>query len=227
MQIYCSQCGSAVPVNNIDLNSKIAKCANCNSVFDFKDQLAGIFDKRGDIPLPQGIELKKDILGLMITRRWYTRNIIFLTVFTVFWDGFMLFWYGVSFASGQYSMALYGSLHALIGIFLTYKVITGYVNKTYIQVDSRSISIRHGPVPALGNKNIGARDIRQLYSKETIQSSRRGVSYRYDLYAITGSGKHIKLLSGLESAEQVLYIEQQMESFLHIKDEPVSGEIPR
>ncbi|HIH44812.1 MAG TPA: hypothetical protein HA257_07015 [Candidatus Methanoperedenaceae archaeon] len=227
MQICCSQCNSSVPANNIDLNSKIAKCANCNSVFNFKDQLAGIFEKRADITLPDGVSIRKDILGMMITRRWFRRSILFLTLFTLFWDGVVLSIYWSSIVSGQYNTAMSGSLHAIIGIFLTYYVLTGYFNKTYISVNPQSISIRNGPIPALGNKSIGARDVRQLYSKENIQSSRRGISYTYDLYAINSQGKHAKLLSGLENAEQVLYIEQQMESFLHIKDEPVSREIPR
>jgi hypothetical protein len=88
--------------------------------------------------------------------------------------------------------------------------------------------IKHGPIPAWGNKNLNAGELKQLYSRERVSYSKKGrPDHSYEMHAETKSGKDIKLLAGLENKEQVLYIEQEIERFLKIKDENVIGEISR
>lgn len=55
--------------------------------------------------------------------------------------------------------------------------------------------------------------------------SRSGGSATYEIHAITHSGRTIKPVSGLESSEQALFIEQEIEKHLNIKDTPVKGEL--
>ncbi len=155
MEIHCKNCGSVVPAHNIDLNGRIAKCEKCNSVFSFRDEFSNVSSmNRSEIRLPDRIKVNRNMSGLNIERSWFSPRIIFLTFFTVFWDGFMIFWYSESFRTGNYVMALFGSLHGLVGVFLTYAVLTGYINKTRITVTPQSLMIRHGPIPAWGNKKI-------------------------------------------------------------------------
>jgi hypothetical protein len=71
---------------------------------------------------------------LFISRSWFSPAILYLTFFCIFWDGFMIVWFSIAFANEQYGMALFGSIHGLVGIGLTYSTIAGYVNKTYITV---------------------------------------------------------------------------------------------
>ncbi len=227
MEIRCKNCGSVVPASNIDLKGQIAKCDRCNSVFNCRDLLSGVSGNRAEIRLPDRIRVRRDISGLNIERSWFSSRIIFLTFFTVFWDGFMIFWYGESFRTGNYTMGLFGSLHALIGLFLTYSVMTGFINKTRITVIPQLLTIRHGPIPAPGNITINPAEIKQVYSMERVSHGKHGPNYSYEMRAATRSGKDIKLLKGLENKEQVLYIEQEIERYLRIKDEPVAGEIPR
>ena len=89
------------------------------------------------------------------------------------------------------------------------------------------LSIRHVPLPYLGNKTVEASDVKQVYSKERISRSRRGGSVTYEVHALTHSGRNLKLLSGLPNSEQALFIEQEIERFLRIQDVPVRGEIAR
>lgn len=87
--------------------------------------------------------------------------------------------------------------------------------------------IRHGPIPAWGNRKINPAEIKQVYSREKVSHGKHGPNYSYEMHAATRSGKDIKLLAGLENKEQALYIEQEIERYQRIKDEPVAGEIPR
>jgi hypothetical protein len=215
-----------VPARNIDLNGQIAKCDHCNSVFDCKDELSKVSNNmRDEIKLPDGIKIKRDISGLNIERRWLNSKYIFLAFFTVLY-GFYFFEYIQRPES--YRITSPPSVQALVGVFLTYIVLSGCINKTNIIVNPQSLIIKHGPIPARGNKNINAGELKQLYSRERVSYSKKGrPDYSYEMHAETKSGKDIKLIAGLENKEQVLYIEQEIEKFLKIKDEPVSGEIPR
>ena len=46
----------------------------------------------------------------------------------------------------------------------------------------------------------------------------------YEVHLIDRNYKHAKLVTGLPSSEHALYLEQEIERFLHIADRPVRGE---
>ncbi|OGG55453.1 MAG: hypothetical protein A3F84_14975 [Candidatus Handelsmanbacteria bacterium RIFCSPLOWO2_12_FULL_64_10] len=164
--------------------------------------------------------------GLVITWRWFSLKYIFLTVFVLFWDGFLIFWYSMALRSDDWLPILFPIIHVAVGVGLTYSVLAGYLNKTRIQVTPRSLEIEHGPLPWPG-KRLEASYVKQLYCKERIQHSRNSTSYSYELRAVTHDGGDRKLLKGLEEAEQALYLEQEIEKFLRIEDRPIRGELER
>ncbi len=83
--------------------------------------------------------------------------------------------------------------------------------------------IIHGPFPLpwQKNKSIHSSDLSQLYVKKIYHDSN---FKSYFLYGIDKNTKHIKLLTFTDSPEGVLYLEQQIEKFLGIKDAQVYGE---
>lgn len=228
MKITCNTCKNVIPATDINIKDKIAKCESCNSVFDCRDQLSAVLKKdRQELGLPKHIEVEKKYSHLSIIRGWFNPAIIFLTIFCVFWDGFMIVWFGIAISQGQWPMALFGSIHGLVGVGLTYYTIAGYINKTYISVDSRAMTIEHAPLPFGKNKYIRSKDLKQLYSKEKVHHGKNGASFSYEVHAVTATGSKIKIVSGLSNSDQALYIEQEIEKFLKIEDMPVRGEIPR
>ncbi|HBG61121.1 MAG: hypothetical protein A2Y03_08565 [Omnitrophica WOR_2 bacterium GWF2_38_59] len=232
MKITCTNCNSEIPASDVDIKSRIAKCVSCSNIFDCSGQLDSISKQdshqlRKNIGMPKGILMKKDLGKLVIERKWFSPVIIFMTFFCLFWDGFMITWYTIAITQGQIIMALFGTLHALVGICLTYFVIAGYINKTYITVTSQIFEIKHKPMPFPGAMSLSARDLKQLYSKERISHGDHGTSCTYEVHAKTNSSENIKLIDNLMTSEQALYIEQEVESFLRIDDEPVRGEISR
>jgi hypothetical protein len=229
MRVVCRTCKSEIPASDIDIKTKIAKCDSCNNIFDCSDQLLSAVSvlPRETIGMPAGIELLYVENGMQIVRRWFSPRLIFLTLFCLFWDGFMVVWFSIAISQGQWAMAAFGSIHGMIGVGLTYFVIAGYINKTYITVAYESLTVQHKPLPFSGGKTIKSSDLKQLYSKELIHHGRGKTSYSYEVQAITHSDTTVKLLSGLETSEQALFIEHEIEKYLGISDQLVRGEIPR
>jgi hypothetical protein len=101
----------------------------------------------------------------------------------------------------------------------------GFLNRTTIEVSRNQLTIRHGPLPGPGNRDVLGRQFTQLYGEEIVKTNKGSKSYTYDLIALDREGRKIKLLSDLTERDQVLYLEQTLERRLGIEDEPVDGEV--
>lgn len=230
MRVQC-RCGNDVSGVNIDLVRSVAKCDRCGEVFNCASQIASIATsgapERPVFSLPQGMTVRQDTMDLILTRRWFSPVVIGMAFFCVFWDGFMIFWYTIAITKHQWAMAAFGSLHALVGVALTYGVMAGFLNATEIRVGQGMLKISHGPLPVPGDKKISSAEIEQLYTKQCLSHSEHGTSISYQVCAKTNQGKEMALISNVSQQDHALYIEQQIERRLHIRDEAVPGEIPR
>jgi hypothetical protein len=112
----------------------------------------------------------------------------------------------------------------MVGIVLAYGFIANLLNKTHIYVSEGMISIRKKPLPWFGNTDIDSSDVKQLFSKEVVTHSKNSTHIYYEVQVITNSGRDIKLVGRLDTSEQALYIEQQIEKYLRIEDMPIQGE---
>lgn len=233
MKLYCKECGSLIPADDMNIATMTAKCGKCNSVFSFSDKIGGessFEDKsarRAPVPLPKGIHATEMNGKLQIGWKWFRWSNVFLTFFTIFWDCFMIVWFTISISTEMYAMAAFGSLHAGVGLYLTYTVLANYINSTSITVDRENVSVKIGPLPWPGNHNIKSSDITQLYSKSVITRNRNSISENFEVHAVLKNRTHLCLVKTLEEMEQAFYIEQKIEDFLKIEDEPVRGEIQR
>ena len=181
--------------------------------------------RKMDLGLPDKLELRNTSSGIEIVRKWFGWQTVFLTAFAVFWDGFLLTWYSFTLPFGFSFFNLFPLIHVAAGIGITYTALAGWLNTTRISVSQGKISVRHGPLPWLGNKDLDGSMLKQLYSKEKISRGRNSTSYSYEVHAVLSNGKNAKLVSGLESSEQALYIEQEIERYFGIVDTPVRGQI--
>lgn len=229
MDITCKRCGALIPADDVDLQAMAAKCRSCNAVFSIADQLAPAEGwaphARLDVPLPERFTVDHPGGALRIGWRWYTPAAIFLAVFALFWNGFICVWVSMALAGGAGGFALFATLHIAVGIFMAYLALTMFVNRSQVDVSYGTLSVRHGPLPWPGNLELPRETIRQLYCVERVSRSRRGASVTYELQAVRADETAAPVLKGLQSAEQVLYLEQEIERFLGIRDEPVRGEL--
>ncbi len=235
MDIHCPRCGAEPRAADINLDRMVAKCYNCNAVYNIADQVphrtppGGTFGsvQRLDVPLPEKMTLEQTPGGLVIKRRWFGWQYMFLLVFALFWDGFLFMWIGMTLAVGLRSFALFSVLHVLVGIGISYTAIAGLMNTTTIHVGYDGVQVRHGPLPWRGNTQFAASDVRQIFCRERVVRRRRSTSVYYDVYAIRADGSDTKVVSSLPNAQQALFLEQEIERYLGIKDQPVRGELAR
>lgn len=173
------------------------------------------------------IEIFETDRSLSIALDWFTPVAYFLGFFSVIWCGFLLFWYSMALGGGApLIFFLFPLLHVAVGIGLAYYTLCLFKNKTYIDLDRDYLTIAHKPIPWWkGNKEINTHDVDQLYVKEKITNSKNGSQITYQLRAKLKNGKDEELfnLQSLES-HQVLEIEERLERFMGIPDEPVRGE---
>jgi len=225
MQIKCKRCGSAIPAENVNLNTSLAKCGECNSVFDFSTQVETQAPARRSFDqAPKGIDVRTTMDGLTLERRWMNPTVWFLVLFCVFWDGFMVVWFTIAITQEHYEMAAFGSIHALVGVCLTYALVCNFVNKTWISITARNLSIKHGPLPWFGNKEIPSHEIEQVFCQRRVTRNKNGTSISYHVRYLDTRGKEGKLLGGLKDSSQALYLEQEIESTLGIQDRKVPGD---
>lgn len=179
-------------------------------------------------PIPEHITMEQTTGGLLFAYRWFSPAFIFIALFALFWDGFLVFWYTMATAQdAPLIMLLFPILHVLIGIGLTYFALAGFYNRTLLLVGEGKLSIQHVPLPWPGNKVLQSSDLIQLYSEERVIRTRNGTQLKYKLNAITRENKKMTLLSNLTAPDQVRFLERKLEEYLGITDVPVEGEMPR
>ncbi len=233
VELSCKSCGAPIESENIDWDLAMARCEHCGAVFALKESTAPDALKsqvprhREPEPMPKGIEVFDTGGDLKIDYRWFRPTYIFMIVFTVFWNGFMIVWHGISLVSGAWPMSLFGSLHTLVGIGVAYYTLAGLINHTILWVSMGQLVVRHRPLPWWGNKQFFASDITQVYSKEKIHRSDNGVNYTYEVFAKLQDNSEEELVGRLQKPGQALYIEQTLEEHLGIRDRPIRGELPR
>jgi hypothetical protein len=180
-----------------------------------------------DIGVPSQMTVQKNAHQLCITRKWFEKTWLVFISFVIAWDVFLLWWYIRVFSATQLDLLaiLFPLLHVLLGASSTYLLLTVFLNTTTINVTSKMISIRHGPLPFWGNKRVASTTLLQLYCKRDEFWHHLQKITTFSVRAITNDRKNITLLSGLQKAEQALFIEQEVEEFLGIEDRPVKGQI--
>ncbi len=179
------------------------------------------------VGLPDGLDVVHHGSHVEIVWKWFSWKIVGLTVFAIFWDGFLVNWYVNLVPRTNDPMAFYFPLvHVAVGIGITYYVVAGWCNRTRVLVGSGRLAVGHAPIPWFGNKEINASNLKQLYVQERITQSRRGGSTcTYEVRAVTQDGRNTKLVGGLETSEQASSIEQEVEKRLGITDVPVAGQM--
>jgi hypothetical protein len=173
------------------------------------------------------LDLSRTNYELAISYRWRNPVAYFLIFFCLFWDGFLVMWYGIGLTVGSdmpVMFFLFPLIHVGVGIGLTYYTICLFVNKTLIRADQRTLSVKHGPLPwPKGNKEIAVRDLQQLFVQE--KSGNKGHKYHI-LSAQLKDGKMVTLLPNVSATpEELLHLERSIEDYVGISDQPVIGEM--
>lgn len=225
----CRRCGAQIRSENINLSNALAKCDQCHAVFGFTDQLSGARSAPPamSMPLPDGLRVSERAGMLRLERRWFRPMLFFLLLFCIAWNGFLVFWYKHVGSDGDILAIVFPIAHVAAGVFLTYSTIAGFVNRTTVAAGEHYLTIRHGPLPWPGQREIAVRDLQQLFCQEHVTRVKDGTSVSYSLNAVLQSGRKLALVKGLPEADQALYLEHAIEKHLGITNRPVPGELRR
>lgn len=224
--LTCPSCGARIRIPEGANHFTCGYCGNDHLVEGILRTQEPKPALRKRIAMPESVKVGRDGGVLSITQRWFSWKYIPALIFVIAWDGFLVFWYTMAFATGApLIFKLFPFVHVTVGVVLTYSTIAGLVNRTTVELTQDELSIWYEPMPWPGEKKLKTCDIRQLFCKEKVSRSRNGTSYTYHLYAITQEDRQIKLATKLESPAAALFFEQQLEDWLHIVNEPVEGEL--
>lgn len=235
MQLNCEVCGAALRAEDVRLDIAVAKCHVCNAVYDLSGRKARGLSlptrekalSRPKAALPSRFQVEEDGQTTRISWRWLSIQHVFMAFFCLAWDSFLAVWYGAALSTENTPLIalIFPIAHLAVGVGLTYSTLAGFLNRTRIEVNRVRLTIRHGPLPWGGNQELPGRDLKQLYGVEVSRTSKGNTTRTYDLMALDREGRQVKLLSGLDEKDQVLYLEQALERRLGIEDAPVDGEI--
>ena len=227
MQIKCPQCKTESLSENINLDNMLAKCHVCNSVFNFEEEINKPARKRREILLPEGMEMLKLGDELSIEVKWRKSSSSYLMIFTIIWNIIIIpIAIGV-ILSGELIVLLGMGLHLLVGISLGYYMITILLNTSYIIVDPFNLIVEHRPLklPFYPNRSIPANQIDQVYVKKYSTGSTNGqTTWAYAVNGKLSNGDDISLVKRLKNGNHALFVEQEIEKHLKIKDVKVGEE---
>lgn len=204
---------------------------------------APVVRARPPVPLPPGLTVVEDETGqssdgayrrspgfggrLVIRRRWFSFEHVFLLFFCIAWDAFLVFWYSMATggsAGWNLIAIIFPVAHVAVGVGLTYRTLAGLLNSTWILVVDGALTIKHGPVPWLGGRTLPTDTVKQLFCEQAAGGGRGRSVVSYNLSAMMRDGSKVMLLKSLPAYDQALYLEQRVESALGIEDERVGGE---
>ena len=237
MNIACRSCSQPIHSDDVNLDRLIAKCRSCHAVFHFTlgDDSGTPQEgrERANVPRPDNYTVDDFGGELQIIKRWRSGcAILFLIFFAGAWNTFV---FVIPFSdTGHFDeVPLFVRLimipFQIVGICLAYLLLGTFVNRTTIYVGSRTIRLKHEPLPFPGNVEIETADIDQLFVRERIvrRSSDSGSRYRSacSVEVQCKDGERKKLINPVADVDTGLWIEEVIEERLGIADRPVRGEI--
>lgn len=223
--LKCRQCGASIARENILPVLAMASCAQCGAVAAIKGLPAWF---RQSVPLPEGMRVDAEGGDTVISYVWYSPKYYALGFLALVWVGVILaFGSFISATGGHWFIRAFLLLPMLPGLGLGYISVAGLFNTTRIRAGRKGISITIWPIPYLAAKSLAAADVQQVFTRQSVLRGQEGDLVSYEVIAGLADGSLMPFGLSLDEAPQALFIEQQVEKALGIRDVPMPGEIPR
>lgn len=107
----------------------------------------------------------------------------------------------------------------LFSLVLFYLTLVSLFNRSVIQISQSELRAETGPLPYESNKTLNSTNIQRIY----VRSKRTRRTTVYALYALTRNNRREKLVT-VRNGQLALYLKEEIERFLGIKDQVVRGE---
>ncbi len=223
----CPTCGAKMAPSLLE--PERYQCQYCGNEYLLKNLLgkpeSTVGKIRPRLAPPESVKIERETDRIRMIHRWFSFKYIPLAFFALAWDVFLVFWYGMAFTTGApWIMICFPVAHVAVGVGLTYSVLTGFFNRTIVELTRDELAVWFEPLPWLGEKILPVAEISQFYCKKKVSQNSKGTSVNYALHAVMRDGKDVKLLENFDSPEIAQFLEQQLETWLKIPDRPVAGE---
>jgi hypothetical protein len=174
---------------------------------------------------PKHLQVDESPFELAITRPW-NRQVGYLWLFFGAFFGLFVY-FGVADSLVEPSVAnvlITLLLFSLTGV-MVYIALAQLFNQTTIRVSYDELSVRSGPLPWPGKVEIFRGDVKQFFVREHMYKDKNSrLTYTYSVSLVDAKQKHYKLVDGLPSSSEARFLEQKIEQYLRLKDEPIKGE---
>ena len=228
--LTCPSCGAKVTVTEDTARYRCDYCGNEHIIQGAAAALAGLAAQAAQAPIrpvvamPASVQVQQDGQSARLVQRWYSLKYIPLAFFCVAWDAFLCFWYSMALGGGMpWIFIVFPIAHLAVGVGLTYLTLCGFVNRTVLEITRDELAVWFEPLPWIGEKKIKVADLKQLYCKEKVSRGENSTTTQYQLFAVTRDDRQVQLISNLDSPDVALFLEQQIERWLKISDQPVVG----
>ena len=172
-------------------------------------------DPNVPVALPDGFRFDDNGSERRISWRWISMRAVGAFLFIALWDGILAAVIYGAFLGKALPLSVLAVLlpMGVIGAAMTYAVIAYLINRTSVRVDGARVSVRHGPLPWFGAKDVSRAAIDRVLSEKHAQLDDDGgfePRTTYTVMLLLKGGVALSLVAGLHAPEQALFIEQQI-----------------
>ncbi|MFK7998343.1 MAG: hypothetical protein AB8H86_02055 [Polyangiales bacterium] len=229
----CPACNAEVPAKEIRRERSVARCPRCQVSIDLAegDEVVALGFREPEIDglvveideEPKKSDTYRDAIasgGRFYARtRWRHRGLIFLTIFALFWNSFLVVWYSLVGGMGApIFFVLFPLIHVGVGVGVLWQVLSGWLNHTHIRVEDRRLEVVHKPIPTLFDKMKPALldEVDMFMVEETLSNQNQGhkstSGWRID--ARLKSGATVPVVTRLRNEAAAHFIARRLEAQL-------------
>ncbi len=246
--IRCPACDAPLDASRVDLRRGFAPCRHCGTVCRL-DDLPGAEGRAarpepprsGSPPIeeepatrPERFRTIRRNGAVAVQWRWRSPLYLFLVPFSVAWNAFLVFWYGLllsifaggggagppGFGAAGWGMAAFGLPLVAVGIGLTYYTACGVLNRTTVTAAHGELRVRHHPLPWPGDRTFDGRSFDRLFVRDREVQHEHSVSTIHDLLAVTRDGGEVTLLKALSARNEACFLAETLGEALGVPTKP-------
>ncbi len=221
LELACRQCGAPIPITGVFKEVHAAICSYCQTSQDASGFLTnGVKQPRTDPGLLQHWKLELNPNGISLKTR--VRPLVVLGWLTVAVVCALPFLLTISMDLSSETIAVLMTLSAMTAIGVVFGIAAALheLQHSRMSVNSGGVASSSAPLPLRPRVRLAAQEIAQLYTLAPPKIDQLTV-HGYVLMALTFSGERHVVICGFKTLDEALYIEQEAERRLRIKDAPV------
>lgn len=216
-KVSCPSCNEDVQADNLNLQNSVAKCGSCHVIFSIEEEIENVKAQgsmKQEFIRPEGIDLFFYRDDLDITIQQHVQGVD--TFGIIFGPTLAFFTLILHLAKGI--SILFPAFFTVITLYFLYRVLNYSKNKTYIDINSKYLSIKSRPKHFRKDRTFTTDEIDQLYLKRATDGSGY---YTINMIINSLEGQiHEKLIT-INTLSKAKYVEQEIERYLKIEDRTV------